>query len=1025
MKRSLITLVLISVSFILYSQNFPSGGGINKTNNLRSKGEDASTQFDLGLHGLTTWLSETKVRVEYDWSDASQLLDWTTTNGSTLVLGNGFVTVTGGVTSVRSMVWKQLLKCTRINAQDAKAFNPSRAHLNFITNVIGWTGINFNPPEMIGLIYVSDGDFWLENGGSTTLPGPVIVAGNNYTIDVNISETVITSKSSSNNVTYSYNLKNPPDNDRQVSVGGWEGDTQWGKLTIEGEITSPVLTPSDMINIQSIGASFAPLLEVTGNPVIEWIFDDASTSASATPVKNYGSIGSRHNYLKVTPWSSLVGINVGYDATDGGYGGFAFVPNQNVSGFQNLALAKSSLQYICASHNPLTELDLRELTALKFVELLNCQNLATLWLGIHPVLERLCVEDCNLHSLDLSGCIAIKDFRSALNNYSSINWGTTGAALWHICVRSNPKFSVNLPELTQFPLLRELLTWDDNQTGAFVCHSSVIQRIDSYDNHYTSADISGCTNLIQFSLSGSQLASLNLGTANNLTDVQLNNCGLTESQIEYVLQTLDVAGQSNGILELTGDTPQSLNGLTHFNNLIGKGWTINITKFPVTGIEVTGASSATSITSDNGTLQLVISVVPLNAADKSVTWSIINGTGQATIDANGLVTAVDNGTVTAMATANDGSGVFGTLIITISNQIIPVTGIIVSGYGSATTITTDRGTLQLSASVLPGSATNKSVTWSITNGTGQAVINSTGLVTALGNGTVIAKATANDGSGIYGTMTITNSNQLIHVTGITVSGADGATSISLDNGTLQLSAVIFPVNASIKTVTWSIAEGNDLAIINPNGLVTAVDNGTVTAVATANDGSGIYNALIINITNQIVPVADITVNGEGGVTTIDNGNRTLQLIASILPANATDKTVSWSIASGTELASIGTSGLVTAFDKGSVMVRATANDGSGVYGIIGLKISSVIVITTPGDNESLKIVLTDSEMRIQFTDNSFSWKADLYNLQGRLMFSRFMDSENVVFNVSSLPSGMYLVVLSRGDELKIAKIIKP
>ena len=43
--------------------------------------------------------------------------------------------------------------------------------------------------------------------------------------------------------------------------------------------------------------------------------------------------------------------------------------------------------------------------------------------------------------------------------------------------------------------------------------------------------------------------------------------------------------------------------------------------------------------------------------------------------ATGLVTSVSNGTVTARATANDGSGVVGSLVITISNQVIPVTGI--------------------------------------------------------------------------------------------------------------------------------------------------------------------------------------------------------------------------------------------------------------------------------------------------------------------------------------------------------------
>jgi len=130
--------------------------------------------------------------------------------------------------------------------------------------------------------------------------------------------------------------------------------------------------PSDVINIQSEGAVFSPVIEVVGTTVIEWVFNDGTISSSRTPSKNNGSTGSRHNYLKIIPWSALIGINVGYDAGDGGYGGFAIVPNQNVLQLQNLTLAKSSLQYLCASYNPLTELDLRELAELGFLESFDC-----------------------------------------------------------------------------------------------------------------------------------------------------------------------------------------------------------------------------------------------------------------------------------------------------------------------------------------------------------------------------------------------------------------------------------------------------------------------------------------------------------------------------------------------------------------------------------------------------------------------------------------------------------------------------
>ena len=373
------------------------------------------------------------------------------------------------------------------------------------------------------------------------------------------------------------------------------------------------------------------------------------------------------------------------------------------------------------------------------------------------------------------------------------------------------------------------------------------------------------------------------------------------------------------------------------------GWDGGEGSVPVTGITVTGAGGASTITQNKGTLALTATVTPANATNKTVTWSIINGTGQATINSSGVVTAVSNGTVTARATANDGSGVYGQLVITISGQVIPVTGITVTGAGGASTITQNKGTLALTATVTPANATNKTVTWSIINGTGQATINSSGVVTAVSNGTVTARATANDGSGVYGQLVITISGQVIPVTGITVTGAGGASTITQNKGTLALTATVTPANATNKTVTWSIINGTGQATINSSGVVTAVSNGTVTARATANDGSGVYGQLVITISGQVIPVTGITVTGAGGASTITQNKGTLALTATVTPSNATNKAVTWSIINGTGQATINSSGVVTAVSNGRVTARATANDGSGVYGELVITISGQIV----------------------------------------------------------------------------------
>lgn len=71
-----------------------------------------------------------------------------------------------------------------------------------------------------------------------------------------------------------------------------------------------------------------------------------------------------------------------------------------------------------------------------------------------------------------------------------------------------------------------------------------------------------------------------------------------------------------------------------------------------------------------------------------------------------------------------------------------------------------------------------------------------------------------------------------------------------------------------------------------------------------------------------VPTTNITVTGAGGATTVKN-NETLLMSASILPANATNKNVVWSVEAGTGTAEISTGGLLTAKNVGTVTVKAT------------------------------------------------------------------------------------------------------
>jgi hypothetical protein len=87
------------------------------------------------------------------------------------------------------------------------------------------------------------------------------------------------------------------------------------------------------------------------------------------------------------------------------------------------------------------------------------------------------------------------------------------------------------------------------------------------------------------------------------------------------------------------------------------------------------------------------------------------------------------------------------LILTNSNPLI--TGIEIISEGGSNTIGTENGTLQLTAELLPASAPQE-VIWSMINLSGTASIDQSGLVTAEGNGLVMAVASLPEPPGVNG-----------------------------------------------------------------------------------------------------------------------------------------------------------------------------------------------------------------------------------------------------------------------------------
>jgi|GEM_PF-3033200 hypothetical protein len=178
-----------------------------------------------------------------------------------------------------------------------------------------------------------------------------------------------------------------------------------------------------------------------------------------------------------------------------------------------------------------------------------------------------------------------------------------------------------------------------------------------------------------------------------------------------------------------------------------------------------------------------------------------------------------------------------------------------------------------------------------------------------------------------------------------------------------------------------------------------------------------------------IPVTGITVTGEGENSAITTKSGTLQLVVSVIPADASDKSVTWTIVNGTGQANINSSGLVTAVGNGSVTATATANDGSGISGSMVINITNQEIpdgLTSAGSLKPPVITVIHSELRISFHEFSLHRSIQLYNLHGELLFRQPAAADDqLALDISSLSAGFYILVISDDNDQSVFKVTKP
>ena len=245
-------------------------------------------------------------------------------------------------------------------------------------------------------------------------------------------------------------------------------------------------------------------------------------------------------------------------------------------------------------------------------------------------------------------------------------------------------------------------------------------------------------------------------------------------------------------------------------------------------------------------------------------------------------------------------------------------------------------TFTLVASIKPSNATNKNITWSITQNNEYISLNSFEgsqvTVTALKEGSAKVTAKTDDGDFTAScNFTVIYNDPTIHVSGISLDIP--SKEIKVDD-TFDLVATIAPDNADNKNISWSIFQSDDVLSLSATSgsavTVTGLKEGNATVIATSEDGG--YKATCgVNVIAKVPPVVSvsgISLNESSKEIKVD-GAFTLE--ATIEPSNATNKGVSWSITQTDTFVSIsansGSTVTVTGLKEGTAKVTAKSDDG--------------------------------------------------------------------------------------------------
>ncbi len=348
-------------------------------------------------------------------------------------------------------------------------------------------------------------------------------------------------------------------------------------------------------------------------------------------------------------------------------------------------------------------------------------------------------------------------------------------------------------------------------------------------------------------------------------------------------------------------TATSANGLTSTCK-------VEVKEVPITAIKL----DVTSKKLEPGETQAVnVEYLPADTTDeKAVTWKSSN-TDVATVDENGVITAVAGGQADITATTANG-------VSAICKITVPIHLNGISLEKASLNLRKGQSSEALSVVYDPVNTTDELPTiWSSSDET-VATVNAQGVVTGLKEGTATIKVQVGT---FCATCEVTVSE--IHVNELKV--AEGTPSKLYKGQSHKLNVKVLPEDTTDAVELIYESSDDAVATVSADGTVTAVKEGTAQITIKTADGrvSTVYE---VNV--KEIPLQKIVFQEE--VTPLEEG-KTAQLTILYNPADTTDaKDVTWS-SSDESVATIDQNGLLTAVKAGKTTITAKVGDKEVSY----------------------------------------------------------------------------------------------